>query len=124
MIDWRIDMKATTVAALERRLARARQQGDRHALQKIQGLLALNGGRFAVREVAVVLHISEQCVYNWIKDFLLRRLDSVQPQKSPGRPEKLTKTQKRELSKLIDAGPEKSGYPGACWRSPMIQDPH
>jgi transposase len=38
-----------------------------------------------------------------------------------GRPSKLTKTQKSELYKIIEAGPDTAGYPGGCWRSPMIQ---
>ncbi len=33
----------------------------------------------------------------------------------------MTKTQKKELDKLITEGPVKAGFPGACWRSPMIQ---
>lgn len=41
---------------------------------------------------------------------------------SSGRPPKLTKTEKRELGEMIDAGPAANDYPGACWRSPMIQD--
>jgi transposase len=38
-----------------------------------------------------------------------------------GRPSKLTKTQRRELAELIDKGPAQAGFPGACWRSSMIQ---
>ena len=33
----------------------------------------------------------------------------------------LTKSQRRELCQLIDAGPAKAGLIGNCWRSPMIQ---
>ena len=33
----------------------------------------------------------------------------------------MTKTQRKELDKLITEGPAKAGFPGACWRSPMIQ---
>ena len=44
------------------------------------------------------------------------------PRKKPtGRPSKLTPTQKEELVALIDEGPVKAGFSGACWRSPMIQ---
>ena len=41
--------------------------------------------------------------------------------KSPGRPSKLTKNQRKELAKIIEGGSLKAGYPGGCWRPPMIQ---
>jgi transposase len=33
----------------------------------------------------------------------------------------LNKTQKKELDEIITKGPFDAGFPGACWRSPMIQ---
>jgi transposase len=45
----------------------------------------------------------------------------LKSQKGPGRKPKLTKSQRKELDKLITEGPAASGFPGACWRSPMIQ---
>ena len=41
--------------------------------------------------------------------------------KSTGRPPKLTPRQKEALATLIEEGPVKAGFSGACWRSPMIQ---
>ena len=41
--------------------------------------------------------------------------------KSPGRKSKLTKHRKKEFVKLIEDSPLKSGFPGGCWRTPMIQ---
>jgi len=38
-----------------------------------------------------------------------------------GRQAKLTKTQKQQLCKLIDAGPEAAGFETACWNSVLIQ---
>ena len=37
------------------------------------------------------------------------------------RPPKLTPTQKAALVTLIEEGPVKAGFSGACWRSPMMQ---
>jgi transposase len=48
--------------------------------------------------------------------------ESLKSRKSPGRKPGLTKTRKKEPDKLITAGPSKCGFPGACWRSPMIQN--
>jgi len=41
--------------------------------------------------------------------------------KPTGRPPKLTPTQKVALATLIEEGPVKAGFSGACWRSPMVQ---
>jgi transposase len=57
----------------------------------------------------------------WVKNFLLRGVDGLKTKKYSGRPPKLTKTQKKELDQIITEGPVKAGFPGACWRSPMIQ---
>jgi hypothetical protein len=42
--------------------------------------------------------------------------------KPPGRPARLTKTQKQELKEMILAGPEEAGYASACWTSLMVQE--
>jgi transposase len=39
-----------------------------------------------------------------------------------GRPPKLTKSQRKELSRLIDEGPESAGYDCGCWNTGLIQD--
>ena len=41
--------------------------------------------------------------------------------KPAGRRPKLTTDQQRQLSRLIEAGPEACGFSGACWREPLIQ---
>jgi len=45
----------------------------------------------------------------------------LRAKKSPGRSPKLTKSQRRKLCQLIDAGPAGAGLSGSCWHSPMIQ---
>jgi hypothetical protein len=41
---------------------------------------------------------------------------------APGRPSKLTATQKARLKDLIAAGPLAAGYPTGCWSSVLLQD--
>lgn len=71
--------------------------------------------------IASALKVSEESIRLWVNTFILRRGDGVKSKKRPGRPSKLTKTQKRELEKLITEGPAKASFPGAFWRRPMIQ---
>ncbi len=71
--------------------------------------------------IAATLNVSEESIRLWVNAFLLKGVDGLKSKKPPGKPPKLTKTQRKELDKLITKGPEKAGFPGACWRSPMIQ---
>lgn len=67
--------------------------------------------------------MSDEFVRTWVKKYLQGGVKAVTFRKcSPGRPNKLTKTKLLALSKLIDKGPQKAGFPGACWRTPMVQE--
>lgn len=72
-------------------------------------------------QVALVLQVCTQSVRDWITQYLVNGVDRLQGKKSPGRPSRLTKTQKKERSNMMAAGPAAHGFLGACWRTPMIQ---
>jgi len=76
----------------------------------------------SVRETAERLSLGEQTIRDYRHAFLLEGVASLKYKRPPGRPSKLTKSQRRELSDLIKAGPQASGYPSGCWNTPMIQD--
>ena len=79
-----------------------------------------DGTRYS--EIASTLKVNEESIRLWVNALLLNGLVGLESKKGPGRPSKLTKTQRKELDKLITEGPERAGFPGACWRSPMIQE--
>lgn len=60
-------------------------------------------------------------VSDYVFQFILRRMDSLVYRRPPGRPSKLTKSQRKELCDLIDAGPEVAGYQCGCWTTALIQ---
>lgn len=76
----------------------------------------------SVQEVAEMLTLGEQTVRDYRKQFLLKGLASLVYKRPPGRPSKLTKTQRKELAEWIKASPQDSGYRSGCWNTPMIQD--
>jgi transposase len=76
----------------------------------------------AVSEVAEMLALGEQTVRDYRNHFLWKGLASVAYKRPPGRPSKLTKTQRKELAELITAGPQAACYTSGCWNSPMVQD--
>jgi transposase len=84
-------------------------------------MLALGDGH-TIEETASLLQVSGQSVRNGLHRLLHKGVSGlVQFKKPSGRPAKLTKTQRRELGKMLDAGPSAAGFTGNCWRSPMIQ---
>jgi len=120
MLNFRFSLCGRQRKALQTRLKRAQQRGDLPALRRLLALLALDEGH-TISEVASLLKVSSEAVGSWLKRFLLHGVAGLTTKKSPGRPPKLTKSQKRELAKLIEEGPAKAGFLGNCWRSPMIQ---
>ncbi|MDA7949842.1 MAG: IS630 family transposase, partial [Hyphomicrobiaceae bacterium] len=95
--------------------------GDLKTVCRITSVLSVLSGYTAL-ETAEIMQLPVKTIYDWVKKFLLGGVGALINKKKAGRPSKLTKNQRRQLSKLIDNGPEKSGFSGSCWRSPMIQE--
>ena len=101
-------------------LKQAQISGDLRMVKRMLAVLAVSDGmRYSV--IATNLKVNEESIRLWVNALLLKGVVGLKSKKAPGRPPKLTKTQKKELDQLITEGPAKAGFPGACWRSPMIQ---
>jgi transposase len=105
---------------VERQLKTARQLGRMRQVHYLLAILAVMDGQ-SFAEVAVVLRVHEKTVAVWVRLFCCYGIKGAPCQKPTGRPPKMTPTQKEALAQLIDEGPVRSGFSGACWRSPMIQ---
>jgi len=116
----RINITNSTFNRLRQMLRKAENMGNLRTLKRIHAILAVAEG-YAYSTIASILGVSEEAIRLWIKALLLKGPDGIKSTKPPGRPPKLTKTQKNELAEIITKGPEAEGWPGACWRSPMIQ---
>jgi len=121
MIGIRLSLFAETRAAVREAMNTARVTGNLRAHNRCRAILAIGDG-LSISGVAAVLGVSEESIGDWITQFMSGGINSLFPKKSPGRPPKLSKMQRKELAQAIKAGPEKAGFLGACWRSPMIQD--
>lgn len=117
----RISLRDQQYEQLLERLYQAYASGSLRLIKRIQAILDIAAGR-SVDEVAERLGLSESCIYNYVTAFILQGLDSLVYQRPPGRSAKLTKTQKKELERLIDAGPEAAGYDVGGWTTGLIQD--
>ncbi len=109
-----------TVKQLEHLLRLAFRTGDLPMIKRISALLLLGDGS-PVETIATRLGVCKQTIYNWLHAFVLRRWTSLRPRTVPGRPPKLTQTQRQHLCDLIDAGPQAAGYATGCWNSALIQ---
>jgi len=118
---FRITFSNETVKRLKQELQEAYKRGDLRAVRRLS-VLVMIGERIELAIILAVWNVSQQTVYTWLNEFVLKRWKGLVYRKAPGRPSRLTKTQKRQLSKWIEAGPEACGYPTGCWTSVLIQD--
>jgi len=118
---FRITFSQETVKRLKQELEKAYRRGDKRAVRRLSVLIMI-GSRMVLERILALWNISQQSVYNWLNEFLAYRWDSLAYEKAPGRPPRLTKSQKRKLSEWVEAGPEACGYASGCWTSVLIQD--
>ena len=118
---FRITFSKAHVKQLKHELEKAYLRGDTRAVRRLSVLIMI-GGRMALETILLLWNVSQQTVYNWLNEFMAYGWDSLEYNSVPGRPARLTQSQKRDLSKWIAAGPEACGYLTGCWSSVLIQD--
>src|SRR5215468_4203060 len=121
LVSFTIQLSAFTRKQLYRRLQQAYASGSLKLVKRIHVLLALAQGQ-SVHEVAEMLSLGEQTVRDYRNQYLFKGMASLVSQAPPGRPSKLTQTQRQQLAEWIKARPQDSGYTSGCWNTPMIQD--
>lgn len=121
LVSFTLHLSPFTRKQLHLRLQKAYGQGDLRVVRRIQALLALTEGH-SVQDVAVMLNLGRQTIRDYRNGFLLKGVSSLTYKRPPGRPSKLTKTQRRQLANWIKAGPQAAGYTAGGWNTPMIQD--
>jgi len=121
-MNLRIYLTPQTVKAMQERLQGAYARGDIRLVRRISALLEHFVQHTPVRDLSERWGFSVACFYVWIAELLLKGLDSLVYHHGGGRPSKLTKTQKRRLCELVDAGPRAAGFDTACWTTLLIQE--
>ena len=117
----RISLSDNGMEKLLEHLHQAYSKGQLRLVKRIHALLHILDGKSADK-VATILGLSTKSVYNYVKMFILKGSDSLMYRRPPGRPAKLTKSQRKELSEAIDNGPEAAGYDCGCWSTTLIRD--
>ena len=116
----RIQMSRGLVKQLNQQLGHAFQRGDLRLVKRLTALL-LVAQHEPIEVVTQAVQMAEATVYAWVRAFILHGEASLRYRTSPGRPAKLTPSQKQRLRELITAGPEAAGYATGCWTSALVQ---
>jgi transposase len=119
-MEMKVHLTRATVKEIERVRQQAFRSGDVRVIKRATALLELRG--HTVPEVAEVLGVSATTLYRWLRAVILEGVSGLWYRTSPGRPAKLTPTQKAQLKDKLAAGPEAAGYLTGCWNAAVIQD--
>lgn len=120
MPSFRMSLTRPTLRVLREMLTKAEHRGDLRTVKRVDAVLSVIEG-YSYSTIAIILNVCDESVRLWFAAFLLKGPDGLKSSKPPGRPSRLTKGQRTQLDEIITNGPAAAGYPGACWRSPMIQ---
>jgi transposase len=121
LMSFPLHLSSFTRKQLYRRLQQAFASGSFKLVKRIYALLALAQGQ-KTSEVAEMLSLGAQTVRDYRNQYLCKGMASLVYQAPPGRPRKLTKTQRHQLAEWLKASPQAAGYTSGCWNTPMIQD--
>jgi transposase len=121
LMSFTLQLSSFTRKQLYRRLQQAYASGSLQLIKRLHVLLALAQGQ-SVSDVAEMLSLGEPTVRDYRNQYLFKGMASLVYKAPAGRPSKLTKTQRQQLSEWIKARPQDSGYTSGCWNTPMIQD--
>ena len=120
-MQYRIRLTKQSRQSLVEELKGAYQAAHLRLIKRIHALLHIVDGQ-SVSEVSQWLHLGEQTIRDYLRAFLVHGIASLDYRRPPGRPARLTKTQRKELAEIIAAGPEAAGYTAGCWTAVMVQD--
>lgn len=78
----------------------------------------------SIKEMARLMGVDVKTIVTWIKTFMYKGISWLTGQhyQGRGRKNKLTKVQRQQLSELIKAGPEASGFHCGIWNCAMIAE--
>jgi transposase len=84
--------------------------------------LEFDQGRSAL-EIALLLGVTRQSVYNWVEDYLRDRDPAaLRDEEGRGRPRSLDEDEERLLEALLAGSPQAVGYPQVNWTVPLLQE--
>ncbi len=117
----RITLNKTLSQELSQNLEMARYTGNVKQALRFEAILLISRG-IELQWVADFCKNSLRNIYYWLALFMTARIEGLRIKKSSGRKAKLTKSQKKQLKKMIIKSPEEFGYESGIWTAAIIQD--
>ncbi|KXA91977.1 hypothetical protein AKJ64_04270 [candidate division MSBL1 archaeon SCGC-AAA259E17] len=74
------------------------------------------------REMADILSVHRETVRLWIKRFDESGIEGLWDKERPGRPSKLTESEKEQLREDLEKSPQEFGYESEVWSTKMVLD--
>jgi len=98
---------------------RALKTGDRAWLRRLEGLQLFAAG-LRIEDVAEHLGVEVRTVRNWINLWNEGGFEALKPEKSPGRPSKLSDEEWKRLEKDLEKSPREFGYDYDLWNTKLV----
>lgn len=95
---------------------------DLRLYRRCRGIIGVGFHKSSKTEVSKLLGVTKRMVNKWIKLYVEHGIKGLELGKCGGSKPRLTETQKQQLSRIIEAGPEAYGYDTAIWTSPIVRD--
>jgi transposase len=111
MPNVRITLPGSTLEMLGEIPRRAQHRGDLRTIRRVNAVLA-DADAHSPRTIASILMVCGESIRLWVKAFMLEGPNGLVANKLPGRPVKLTKTQKQQLDAILTEGPSSAGFTG------------
>ena len=89
--------------------------------RRLKGGRLLQGGRLSQAEIGRQLDVSRTTVSDWAEQLEAGGLRQLRRRKATGRPAKLTRSQRRELLRLLKRGALRHGFPTDRWTLQRVQ---
>lgn len=118
----RIQLYGSTVKELEVLLKKVVKSNNGRLIRRISALLEHLHQGISVAEVAQKWGVSQAAIYHWISKFMCKGINGLYYHHKGGRRNKLTLSQQKKLTQMLDAGPEAAGFQEACWNSALVQE--
>ena len=98
MLNFHLNLDKEQKESLSKKLKKSQAMGNIREAKRVMAILAL-GDKRDIDATASILQVTVEAIRGWVKNFLLYGLQGLASKKSPGRPPKLTKSQKEEFGK-------------------------
>lgn len=117
----KISMSQSIEKKLSEAITQALKEGHTAWLHKLMFVQTCNYFP-SVESACEAIQVCRTTLYQWISTFACYGPWALKPKGKSGRPPKLNKTQKRELSRIIHQGPLQAGYKRGGWTASMLQE--